>query len=209
MAEEKVKKTFSETRIYPVFFMIIITLIFVGILATFYHLTIQRVTEYRDLRLKETILLLFDLPTQNIEAEFSEFITKREKNNIQYYETVQDSILLGYCFPIRGKGLWGTIDALIVLSADLKNLLKLEIIDQNETPGLGGRITENWFKDQFQNKIIISDEIVQTFQLIPEEEKTASNQINQITGATASSKAVADMISRNVKVILAETGAKL
>lgn len=209
MAAEKVKKTFSETRIYPVFFMVIITLIFVGILATFYHLTIQRVTEYRDLKLKETILQLFDLPTQNSEAEFSEFITKREKNNIQYYEAVQDSILLGYCFPIRGKGLWGTIDALIALSADLSQIIKLEIISQNETPGLGGRITENWFKDQFQNKIIINDEIVQYFQLIPEEEKTASNQINQITGATASSKAVADMISRNVKIILAETGGEL
>lgn len=206
MAEEKIKKSFSETRAYPIVFMVMVTVIFVGILSTFYHFTIDQVNAYRQMKLQESILKIFELPTQNVQAEFSRYISSKETAEINYYIASRDSVILGYCLPIRGKGLWGTIDALLGLSPDLQKILKLEIIDQNETPGLGGRITEDWFKDQFQNKIIINNGIIQTFQLVPEEEKTSAEQINQITGATASSKSVVDMISNNLEAYLPLVG---
>ena len=49
----------------------------------------------------------------------------------------------------RGSGLWGTITGVIALSSDLERIAGFEIISHNETPGLGGRIDEEWFKDQF------------------------------------------------------------
>ena len=59
------KKSFSETRVYPIFFMIILTIVFVGVLATFYHSTQDRVQSYKAKNLQTTILTLFDLPTEN------------------------------------------------------------------------------------------------------------------------------------------------
>lgn len=209
MAEEKVKKTFRETRVYPIVFMIIISVIFIGVLSTFYHLTIDQVRAYRQLKLHESILKIFDFPAQNIEEEFSKFINEKEASGIIFYSAHRDSVLLGYCFPIKGKGLWGTIYALLGLSSNLESILRFEILSQNETPGLGGRITENWFKDQFQDKVIYLDEKVLSFQLIPEDESANSDQINQVTGATASSKAVVDMLTRSAKEIIEKTGAKL
>jgi len=197
------KRTFfSKSRLYPVFFMIIITIFFIGILATFYQLTFNRVQIYKQTQLQLTILELFDLPSNNSDEEFNKFITEVETDKAVYYKAKKDSIILGYCFPISGKGLWGTIDALIALSPDLKVIQKMEIIDQNETPGLGGRITESWFKDQFKDKIIVIDGVVKKFQLISEGSNVSENEIQQVTGATASSKAVVDMIYKNVKKIV-------
>ena len=80
-----------------------------------------------------------------------------------------------------------------------QKIINIEIVDQNETPGLGGRITESWFKDQFKGKILINNNILNSFVLIPENETAKDNEINQITGATASSKALVDMIYKDVK----------
>jgi len=165
MANEK--KLFRETRTYPVVFMIIITIIFIGILATFYQLSFAKVQKYRETQLKKMVMSVFELPTQNIEIDFAKYITIFETEDLMYYESRTDSILLGYCFPISGSGLWGTIHALLAVTPDFKKVMNIEIVDQNETPGLGGRITENW--------------------------------INQITGATASSKALVDMIYQDIE----------
>ena len=197
MANEK--KLFRETRAYPVIFMLIITVIFIGILATFYQLSFTKVQKYRETQLKKMVMSTFELPTQNIENDFTKYIIIREMEDLMYYESRSDSILLGYCFPISGSGLWGTIHALLAVTPDFEKIINLEIVDQNETPGLGGRITENWFKDQFKGKILINNNIFNSFVLIPENETTKDSEINQITGATASSKAVVEMIYKDVK----------
>ncbi|NQT64988.1 MAG: FMN-binding protein [FCB group bacterium] len=193
------KKLFRETRIYPVIFMLIITIIFIGILATFYQLSIDKVTKYNQTQLKKMVLNVFELPTEDIENDFTKYITIQETESLLYYEAKVDSVLLGFCFPISGSGLWGTIQALLSVTPNFDEIINIEIVNQNETPGLGGRITENWFKDQFKGKILIDNDIVRSFVLIPENETSKNSEINQITGATASSKAVVDMIYKNVK----------
>lgn len=197
MANEK--KLFRETRTYPVVFMIIITIIFIGILATFYQLSFAKVQKYREMQLKKMVMSVFELPIQNVEKDFSKYIITREMEDLMYYESRTDSILLGYCFPISGSGLWGTIHALLAVTPDFKKVINIEIVDQNETPGLGGRITESWFKDQFKGKTLINNNVLNNFVLIPENETAKDNEINQITGATASSKALVDMIYKDVE----------
>ena len=119
-------------------------------------------------------------------------------DDLNYYVAVKDSNSLGYCFPISGSGLWGTINALLAVTPDFKEIINIEIVSQNETPGLGGRITEDWYKKQFQGKILIVNDEVRLFKMIPENEKVGIGEVSQITGATASSKAVVDMIYKNV-----------
>ncbi len=193
------KKLFRETRLYPIIFMLIITIIFIGILATFYQLSLNKVTQYREVQLKKLVLKVFEFPIQNIETDYLRYISKQELEGLTYYEAKSDSVLLGYCFPISGSGLWGTIQALLAVTPDFRKIINLEIVNQNETPGLGGRITENWFKEQFHGKILFDNDVIRNFVLIPENEINEDNEVNQITGATASSKAVVDMIYKNVK----------
>ena len=52
----------------------------------------------------------------------------------------------GYGFPLRGRGLWGTISAVAVISSNLKHMIGIDFTEQVETPGLGARIMETGFK---------------------------------------------------------------
>ena len=40
--------------------------------------------------------------------------------------------------------------AVVVLSPDLDRVLNIQFLDQKETPGLGARVEESWFTDQFE-----------------------------------------------------------
>ncbi len=202
MAKEK--KYFSETRIYPVFFMVLVALFFGLILSAFYHTTKERVATQEELRLKTAILGLFQVEydEENIHSVYQSHIEEKEHNGIFYYQGHDNQKLLGYCFPVSGNGLWGIITALLAIDGDLEELIGLHIIDQNETPGLGGRITEEKFLDQFSGKKLTDDGKAVSFRLIGENEDADETQINQITGATSSSKAVVDMLHRNIRDIL-------
>ena len=181
------KKQFRNTRTYPVLFMILITIVFVGILATLYGVTQNRIKNHQETKLKETILKTFDLEFTDLEKTFSEKITIQKKDEFIYYEANDNNHRIGYCFPIYGKGLWGSISAILSVTPNLEKIINLEIVSQNETPGLGARISENWFKKQFSDKIIFADDSISDWKLVNEYEKTKDDEINQVTGATASS----------------------
>jgi Na+-transporting NADH:ubiquinone oxidoreductase subunit C len=193
------RTAFSETRLYPVVFMIIITMIFVGILATFYLSTQERVQAYRDMVLKTTILRLFELPTADVETTFAQFIQPVMAGGMQAYKATAGDSLLGWCVPISGSGLWSTIHAMVALSPQADRILKMEITDQNETPRLGGRITESWFTGQFSGRMLLRDGQAIRYGMMPEGEPVGRDEVNQVTGATASSKAVVDMLYSQVQ----------
>jgi Na+-transporting NADH:ubiquinone oxidoreductase subunit C len=194
------RRDLTDTRFYPVLFMIIVTVVFIGILATFYLSTQQKVELYKENNRKLIILDLFGLPTTDISSVYNKRIRERsiEGTDQTFYEAWQDSLMLGYCFPVSGNGLWGTINALIAVSPDLKDILAMEIVSQNETPGLGGRITEDWFKDQFRNIPVVKNDRVIEYELIAEEENQQDYKIRQITGASGSSKAVVNMLYKEM-----------
>lgn len=195
---EKEKKNFSETRVYPIVFMVIVTIFFGSILAAFYHTTKERVENHARTRFNTALLSLFNLPAE--ENAFEQYIKMKSENQYIAYDEAGD--LLGYCFDVKGSGLWGTIRLLMAVDADLETLIGIEILSQNETPGLGGRITEKQFLSQFSGKDIVDEGEVISYSLVPEGEPINKMQVSQITGATASSKAVVDMLYRNMKEII-------
>ena len=200
------KKRFSDTRFYPIFFMIIVSIIFVGILATFYELTAPKVKAYQQESNQRTILGLFGLPLQAPQQAFDKFIEQKQQNGVIFYEAMRQNKLLGYAFPIRGKGLWGTIDAVVAVSSDFTKIIAFDVIKQNETPGLGGRITEKQFKEQFQNKDLLQNNELVKYNLVAEDAVIDEYEISQITGATLSSRAVVDMLYNELKDIKKSLG---
>ncbi|MBP7564195.1 MAG: FMN-binding protein [Candidatus Cloacimonetes bacterium] len=204
------KTPFKESRLYPIVFMMIITIIFVGILAVFYHSSKGRVQQYQDNAIKKAILLVFSLPTDHIEKDYELYIRESEVNKMKYYQAVKDSVVIGNAFIIQGKGLWGGITGLIAYTPDYQNILRFSIINQNETPGLGARITEKWFTDQFNSKKIIQNNQISDFMMVAEnKEDLSETEVKQVTGATASSKAVLDMITKESQRIIQQIKGEL
>lgn len=105
---------------------------------------------------------------------------------LEIYKVFDDNkSLLGYSIANEGNGFQGKIRMMIGLSADLSTITSIEILDQVETPGLGTKVTEDPFRKQF-----IGLQTTPMIIWIKGAEPTQPNQIEAITGATISSKAV-------------------
>jgi len=216
---------FRDSMLYPIVFMLITCLIFVGVLAVMYRSSEAKIEAYKKDSYQQLVLGLFAESIANATETkpyhivndypdaFNSYIKEVTLQGLDrrvFTATVGDS-LLGYCFDIGGKGLWGSMRALIALSPDLKTLNGMVIYDQMETPGLGARIGEEWFLAQFNNIPIIDSNQPATpkivdFELIPEGKQAAnSRQIQQITGATITTTSVIKMLKDEITLILVAT----
>lgn len=101
---------------------------------------------------------------------------------------------IGYSLAYEGNGFQGKIRLMVGLTNDLNKITAIEILEQVETPGLGTKVTEEPFKNQFKG--------LQTFPKInwvkgkPPEKP---NEIQTITGATISSKSVVAIINEGIQ----------
>lgn len=101
--------------------------------------------------------------------------------------------LLGYIIKVSTKGYKDTITLAIgySLAGEVRGM---EIMDINDTAGLGMNATKPEFKDQFVNKKAVQFEVTKTG-------AAADNQINAISSATITSKAVADAVNAGIGFI--------
>jgi electron transport complex protein RnfG len=121
------------------------------------------------------------------------------KNGFEYYKAKDDDgKLIGYVFLTKGKGYSSIIEIMLGLDSQFK-VAGLKIVSQTETPGLGTRIMENSFLQQFIGKA--GQEIAL---------KKDAGEIDAITGATISSRAVTKTINNAIeklkKTVMEEKG---
>lgn len=99
----------------------------------------------------------------------------------------------GYAMVYQGKGFQGAIRLMIGLNENLSQITAIEVLDQSETPGLGALITGTGFKDQFRG--LLTSPAVAWVKGAP---PSQPNEIQAITGATISTKAVVEIINQGV-----------
>lgn len=103
-----------------------------------------------------------------------------------------------YAIPFKGPGLWGSIEGYLGISADGKTLTGIVFTSHSETPGLGGRIDEEWFKEQFRGLPIPSGSPLTL------KDASGAGDVDAITGATSTSRAVMQLVNQT----LTETAVK-
>ncbi|NQT28797.1 MAG: RnfABCDGE type electron transport complex subunit G [Candidatus Omnitrophica bacterium] len=103
--------------------------------------------------------------------------------------------LIGYGFTASGEGYQGKIKMLVVSDKYLEHLKGIEVVESLETPGLGAKIQEDPFKDQFKN-LDIREEMT-----CVKGDTERDGQIKAITGATVSSRAVVNILSKRLEEI--------
>lgn len=114
-----------------------------------------------------------------------------------YYVYDGNHHLKGYCILSSGNGYQGEIKILIAIAADLEKLLGIKIVENVETPGLGGKITSDWFIEQFKNLKFMPE-----IECVKNKKPVKNNQIQAITGATISSSSVVRIINTAIKKVL-------
>ncbi|MFH0876910.1 MAG: RnfABCDGE type electron transport complex subunit G [Candidatus Omnitrophota bacterium] len=136
------------------------------------------------------------------------FEPMQESQDVVYYKALDsDQKVLGYAFKASQKGYSSEIVTMVGMTPQ-GEIIRIKILSQNETPGLGTRIAEviqkdtfwdifirkikpgpvpqPWFQEQFSGKKI--DDL--------------DSAVNAITGATISSSAVIDSVKTRAKEIM-------
>lgn len=93
---------------------------------------------------------------------------------------------VGYAFVGEGNGYGGIIRIMVGVSEAEGKILNLTVLSHSETPGLGSRIEDAGFRNQFVGKTL-SDPIA------------VGRDINALSGATISSRAVTEAVRRGLE----------
>ncbi len=95
--------------------------------------------------------------------------------------------------PVSGTGYGGPIEAMIAINVEPGTVAGLTILSHNETPGLGGRISEPAWRRQFVDKSI-RDGSGNVQLAVARGGATTEYEVDAITGATRTNNAMTRML---------------
>ena len=108
---------------------------------------------------------------------------KKDDEIIYYKAHDKDGNLIGVAFKASQKGYSSVIETMAGMMKD-GTISAIKILSQNETPGLGAGVAEDDFTGRFSNKNVQN-----------------LNEVQAITGATISSRAVIDSVKNKAQEI--------
>jgi len=102
-----------------------------------------------------------------------------------------------YVLPVYGAGLWGPIWGYVAVNDDGNTIYGANFSHEGETPGLGARIAEQPFQNEFKDKHLFVDGQFKSVAVLKKGQKATdgAEQIDALTGATITSRGVSDMMA--------------
>lgn len=126
-----------------------------------------------------------------------------EKNPLKIYQRMDNGLITGYAIPIEGKGLWGTMYGYFAIEPDAVTVKGITFYRHKETPGLGGEVDKEWFKNNFIGKRLVDNdgklvsiEVIKGF--VSEKDPEAYRKVDGISGATITGKGVTNFLKKDL-----------
>jgi len=158
----------------------LITLVAALLLAGVNELTKERISQAAQAASEQAMYKLIP------EAESFRSVTEN------VYEGKKKNKVVGHCVKVYTPGFAGDIEMLVAISFE-GELLGIDILQSQETAGLGAKAGDDKFKSQFKGK---STELT-----VSKTKTEKENEIQAITGATVTSRAVAEGVRMAVEVL--------
>lgn len=188
---------------YPIIVMAVLTAVLVFILAFLNASTAERVELLEETNLRTSILYVFEVDVETddpeeIEKIFSEYTIEEEIEGERIFTYLENGQEVAYAFPFKGSGLWGQIKGYAGITTDLTELTGVVFVDHEETPGLGGRIDELVYREQFRN-IDLSNQAGGNYIVT---RPASGGNVDAIAGATQTSDSVVNMLNEDIQWFL-------
>lgn len=187
----------TSTKMFIV--LTLITIMSGGFLSALNNVTEPRIKQHRARELKAAITEV--LPAHDYYDEIS-------KGAITLYVGKQkpDDTVVGVATRLVGSGFQGKIAIMVGITPGFKKLTGFKVLEQVETPGLGTKIVVDpsnkedpfWFPEQFEGLTFKP-----TITVIKNVKPSKPNEIQAITGATISSKAIVNILNNQLPEIQA------
>ncbi|MFW5864709.1 MAG: FMN-binding protein [Candidatus Izemoplasmataceae bacterium] len=154
-----------------------------GVLLVVNALTLDRIAENEAAALYSTILdgNDIDYTIGTITETFEEEIEVHEFEGLTYYIHTDSGRV---SFEFEGGGVWGPIIGVLTLEDDFETIKAISILQQEETPGLGGVVAEEEYLETFVGKKMTPEIVISK-----EADTSLDNEVDSITGATRTSEA--------------------
>ncbi len=194
--------------------MAILTAVVTFILSFLNYSTADKIEFNEQSDLRKKILYVFDIETNTDDREeiadiFDEKIEEMRKDGEivkmdghEVYVQKENDEIVGYAFPVRGAGLWGSILGYVGVTDDYSQIIGVDFIAHSETPGLGGRIDEIEYKEQFRGLDLIGEGKGDYIVYKP----APGGNVDAISGATLTSKSVSDILNNEIKEFIRDWG---
>jgi len=191
---------------YTAIFMFLATFLFTGALSWVHTSTAERVANNDRESYQRTVLAAIGVEPDTQEEVFERYreLNTSERDGILFYETEVDGEQI-VAKQFAGPGVWGEISGIMSFTADGSRIRGVEIIDQNETPGLGARVTEEWFLEQLSGELIVDGQI--RINRGDGDYDKENGTIDGITGATGTSRSFHRMLNDSIQVFYEVTDA--
>jgi len=121
------------------------------------------------------------------------------KGKTEWYTAEKNGQMIAYVIPSESKGYGGTIKMLVAVNTK-GQVIDFRITSLNETPGLGDKAKDNKFRSGLQGKT--SDALIVT------KDPANTKNVQAMTGATITSKAVTKGVKEAVDEVVNFTGGK-
>lgn len=197
-----------RSRLFSVAYMFGLTLLFTSAVSAVKHVNQERIERNETLKLQSVVLDALGMlpagPDGEIEDTFRERVKKVSLGDRDIYVGYgsDGSTITGYAFDAGGPGFWGPIAAMAAVDGGRRRLLGVSFYRHSETPGLGARITEEDFRRQFRG-LDLEGRGEGYFRLLPAGTASGPGDLDAVTGATETSRAVERFLNRELAAFLA------
>ena len=202
-----------KKRLFSVLYMFVLTLCFTSIVSAVKYFNDERIETNQRVKLQKIILKVLGIPLQQKapDQELARVFASRVKTievegkNLYVGYEEDGQTIRGYAFPVGGPGFWGPVYGMAAVDPRATKILGMAFYKHSETPGLGGRISEDWFSNQFKGLPLFPVETnKKIFYLKAAGTAKSPNELDAITGATGTSRAVEAFLNQDLRHFLEE-----
>jgi Na+-transporting NADH:ubiquinone oxidoreductase subunit C len=176
-----------KTIIFVLIMGLITSLTLLGVEA----LTADRIQNNQDAEIKAAILDAYGITytAADINTIFDDSVEIVVIGEWTFYV---DEVSGNISYAFLGNGVWGPIEGIITLQSDFETIVKIAVLQQEETPGLGGVVAEPQYLATF-----IGKKMVPSLEINKDPALNLINEVDAIVGATNTSKRFETLLNAN------------